>query len=214
MFVTRFPRRARAAATLAGAAALAAFTLTACGEDEGAAEPTSEPTSETSAPAADAPNASDVAFAQGMIPHHQQALDMAELAADRAADPEVRALAEEISAAQGPEIATLTGWLEEWGAEPAPDDNHSGHGGGHEEHQGMSGMMSEDQRAALAAAEGPAFDALFLDLMIEHHEGAVAMAENQLAEGAHPDALELAEAIVADQRAEIDRMAELLLAED
>ncbi|MGH3705369.1 MAG: DUF305 domain-containing protein, partial [Agromyces sp.] len=155
---------------------------------------------ETEAPA-NAGAAADVMFAQMMIPHHEQALEMSGivLAKDGLA-PEVAALAEEIQAAQGPEIAQLEAWLEEW---DAPREMP---GGGH----GMSGMLSADELAALEAADAATASRLFLEQMIEHHEGAVEMAEEQIASGSHEGAIEMAEAIVATQNAEIERMQALL----
>ncbi|MFC9557983.1 DUF305 domain-containing protein [Agromyces sp. NPDC056965] len=157
-------------------------------------------TAETEAPA-NAGTAADVMFAQMMIPHHEQALEMSGivLAKDGLA-PEVAALAEEIQAAQGPEIAQLEAWLEEW---DAPREMP---GGGH----GMSGMLSADELAALEAADAAAASQLFLEQMIEHHEGAVEMAEEQLASGSHEGAIEMAEAIIAAQNTEIERMRALL----
>lgn len=161
------------------------------------------------APDAAAHNDADVTFAQEMIPHHRQAVEMAALAEDRAGDPEVRRLAEDIEAAQAPEIATMTGWLESWGEDvPADAMDHSGMG--HGSGDAMPGMMNAEDMAALEQAEGAAFDRLFLDLMVEHHEGALEMARTQQAQGENPDALALAEKIEADQQAEISEMQRLL----
>jgi uncharacterized protein (DUF305 family) len=155
---------------------------------------------ETEAPASTGTTA-DVMFAQMMIPHHEQALEMSGIVLAKAGlDPEVAALAEEIQAAQGPEIAQLEAWLDEW---DAPREMA---GGGHE----MSGMLSADELAALEAADAATASQLFLEQMIEHHEGAVEMAEEQLANGSHAGAIEMAEAIVATQTAEIERMQALL----
>lgn len=151
----------------------------------------------------------DITFAQGMIPHHQQAVEMSRLAEQRASAPEVRELAGKILAAQGPEIDTLTGWLRQWGA---PEGEHSQHMGasGHSGHAGMGGMMSPQQLDDLAAADGAEFDHRFLELMIAHHEGAVRMAETELAQGSAPEAKKMAEDIVRTQREEIDTMRALM----
>ncbi|RXZ47442.1 DUF305 domain-containing protein [Agromyces fucosus] len=155
---------------------------------------------ETEAPAA-AGTAADVMFAQMMIPHHEQALEMSGIVlAKDGLDPEVAALAEEIQSAQGPEIAQLEAWLDEW---DAPREMP---GGGH----GMSGMLSDDELAALESADAATASRLFLEQMIEHHEGAVEMAEDEIASGSHEGAIEMAEAIVATQTAEIERMQALL----
>jgi uncharacterized protein (DUF305 family) len=154
----------------------------------------------TAAPASDG-TAADIMFAQMMIPHHEQAIEMSDIVLAKAGlDPEVAALAEEIQAAQGPEIDQLETWLEEWGA---PREMP---GGGHE----MSGMLSADDLAALEAADAATASRLFLEQMIGHHEGAVEMAEEQLASGSHEGATEMAEAIIETQNAEIEHMQALL----
>lgn len=146
----------------------------------------------------------DVAFVAGMVPHHRQALEMAALAPDRAADPQVVAIAERISAVQGPEIAGLEGWL----AARADDAGQAAHGGGHADHGGLHpGMAAPEQMAALAAASGPEFDALFLQMMIRHHEGALQMADERRADGGTDVQAELmADDVSVTQTAEIERM--------
>lgn len=193
-------RTARLLATVLTAGALALTGCSSGSEDRG-----------SSASADDAFNDADIAFAQGMIPHHEQAIEMSRLAEDRAADPRVADLAARIEAAQAPELDTLTGWLEEWGAEPAED---GGHGGGMEHGTGSTGMMGEEEMDAVTSADGAAFDALFLEQMIEHHTGAVAMAETEVSDGEFPAALEMAESIRTTQNEEIAEMEELLDALD
>lgn len=151
----------------------------------------------------------DVTFATDMIPHHQQAVEMAELAADRADSPEVRQLAEDIEAAQGPEIEAMTQWLKDWGQEiPSGSTDHGdmGHGGSQE----MPGMMDESEMRRLTDSGGAAFDRMFLQMMVAHHEGALEMARIEQANGENADAVALAERIQADQEAEIAKMDELL----
>ena len=195
--------RSRAAAlvvTLGLSAALGA----ACSSNDD--EPTVGAGSSTEASVDDAPhNDADVAFAQGMIPHHEQALEMAALAADNAADERVEDLAGQIEAAQDPEIQEMQAWLAAWGEDPAADAEH---GGGHED--GSGGMMSEEDMTALEEATGAEFDRMFLEMMIEHHTGAIEMAETEIADGEFPDAIELAEAITSAQEAEITEMEALL----
>jgi uncharacterized protein (DUF305 family) len=209
---------ARLAALLTGAAVT--VVLTACGGGATTAAPAAPGTSSTAAaPGASSTAATDVAaehndadvrFAQNMIPHHQQAVEMAALAADRSASQEVQDLAEQIRTAQDPEIATMTAFLQTWGAEiPAggmAGMDHSGMGG----MEGMNGMMTAEQMGGLAAASGAAFDRMFLEMMIEHHEGAITDAQTELAEGANPQAKELAQKIVDGQTAEITEMQQLL----
>ncbi|GAA1459400.1 DUF305 domain-containing protein [Nocardiopsis exhalans] len=148
-------------------------------------------------------NDADVHFAQMMIPHHEQAVDMADLA-DTRAGSEVRALAEEIRAAQGPEIEQMETLLDAWGAEVEHGMDHSQ----------MDGMLSEEQMSQLEAAEGEEFDTLFLEFMVLHHEGAVDMARTELADGVNPEARELAEEIIAAQEDEIEQMNEMLGVEE
>ncbi|WP_017593531.1 DUF305 domain-containing protein [Nocardiopsis potens] len=176
------------------AALASALLLSACGgsPDEGG-----EQAGEKEADSAGF-NSADVMFARMMIPHHEQALEMAELAEDRSG-PEVGDLAERIEKAQGPEIEQLTSMLEEWGEDPEAEMDHE-----------MDGMLTEEQLAELEAAEGDAFDELFLEQMIEHHEGAVDMAQAQLDEGVSAEATELATAVVEAQEAEISEMRGLL----
>ncbi|MBA3367580.1 MAG: DUF305 domain-containing protein [Geodermatophilaceae bacterium] len=147
-------------------------------------------------------NAADVTFATDMIPHHRQAVEMAEMAATRAENPEVLQLAEEIAGAQEPEIETMSGWLEEWG-EPLPDEM------GGMDMGGMPGMMSEERMQGLGEANGMTFDELFLEMMIEHHTGAIQMAQTEQSEGLYAEAIELAEQIEATQRDELETMQNL-----
>lgn len=150
-------------------------------------------------------NSTDVAFATDMIPHHSQAVEMADLALTQADSDAVVDLAEQIKAAQDPEIDAMSGWLEAWG-EPVPDtgDEMSGMD------SSMPGMMSDADMQSLADASGTAFDRLWLTMMVEHHEGAISMAESELSDGANADAKSLAEDIIEGQRAEITTMQQLL----
>lgn len=184
----------RLAALAIALAALAA----ACGSDDDGDAVASD--TSTTAVAAQF-NEADVTFAQDMIPHHEQAVEMATLATDRAESEDVKDLAARIEAAQDPEIETMTGWLEDWD-EPVEGDEEMG---------GMAmGTMSEEDMSALGNAEGAEFDQQFLELMAEHHRGAIQMAETEIADGEFPDALELAERIVDTQSAEISEIEELL----
>lgn len=182
----------------------AAVILVACSDGSGGGHESMHEHSmsnETSA-SQQSHNAADVMFAQQMIPHHQQAIDMAQLAASRSANAEVKALAKKIEAAQGPEIATLNSWLKDWNAPTSMSSEHAGHE--------MSGMMSEQEMAALQGLSGAAFDRQFLSLMIVHHQGALAMAATQQLTGQHPGAKTMASDIVSSQSAEITAMQQLL----
>ncbi|GGS95074.1 lipoprotein [Planobispora rosea] len=212
MFTDRFTMPRIALTAAAGIATLG--LLTACGgQEHSTAGPghsaATHGTTSGGAPAATSnaqPSASfndaDVTFAQMMIPHHEQAVEMARLAETRAADAEIKELAAKIQAAQDPEIATMTGWLTTWGKAAAPEDGHGGHD--------MPGMMTEQDMAKLQQAEGAAFDRMFAELMIAHHRGAIEMAKTEQAQGASPEAVQLAKTIEAAQQAEIEQMEKLL----
>ena len=182
--------------SLIAALSLTAVLGAACSSDD---PPTVDAGDTTSADHNDA----DVAFAQQMVPHHSQALEMAQLAADRAADPRVKDLAAQIEGAQEPEIEQMQAWLEAWGEDPESEAMDG------MEH-GDAGMMTDDDMARLEAATGAEFDAMFLEMMIQHHSGAVEMAETEIDDGQFPEAIELATAIKEAQEAEIDQMRRLL----
>jgi len=149
-------------------------------------------------------NAADEMFVTGMIPHHEQAVEMAEILLDKdGVDDRVVGLAERIQAAQQPEIDLMSSWLEAWGVDPDMGDMPGmDHGNG--------GMMSDDDLAALEAASGEDAPVLFLEQMIEHHEGAIEMSQQELDNGQNADALDLAQQIIDAQTAEIAEMQELL----
>ncbi|MGJ3510172.1 DUF305 domain-containing protein [Enemella sp. A6] len=194
-----------------GAAVALVVTLAACGGNSGDADPsqTVPAASESTASAGQvdqAHNDADTMFAQMMIVHHEGAIEMADLAVEKANSQEVRTLAEGISAAQGPEIEKMTAWLEAWGEDITPGGmDHTDHGG-----MDMEGMSQEEAMAELEGLSGTEFDRRFLELMIAHHRGAVEMSENQLADGENPQALELAQQIIDDQQAEISEMEDML----
>ncbi len=150
-------------------------------------------------------NASDVMFAQMMIPHHEQAIEMSDIALDptTGAGDSVRELATAIKAAQDPEIAEMTSLLGGWGmsTEMDPSMDHS---------DMMSGMLTLDEIDDLADLRGEAFDRAWLEAMIRHHEGAIDMAEDVIADGTDASMRALAERVITAQRAEIDEMRALL----
>ncbi|MEV0330355.1 DUF305 domain-containing protein [Micromonospora echinospora] len=150
-------------------------------------------------------NDADVRFVRAMIPHHNQALEMAALAPQRAGDPAVRAVADRIRASQGPEVGMLRGWLATRGL-PAEETGH-----GHSTGTGtMPGMQSPEAMRQLAAARGADFDRLFVSMMTDHHRGAIAMATDLLRVGADLTLSEFANAVAVEQNVEIDRMRTLL----
>jgi len=156
----------------------------------------------------------DVAFMQGMIAHHGQALEMTALVPARSTNQMLHALSARIEQTQLNEIERMVGWLEARGEtvpDPAAYREHSA--GGHEDHSGhMPGMLTPAEMAQLAGASGTQFDRLFLESMIRHHEGALTMvAELQAAGGGNEAEVYIFAADVdADQRAEIARMQSML----
>ncbi|MEO1220636.1 MAG: DUF305 domain-containing protein [Pseudomonadota bacterium] len=163
----------------------------------------------------------DVDFMQGMIVHHQQAVDMSELVADRTNNEEVVTLAGKILSSQADEIAFMNTWLSERGEKTVMAGmdhsgmdhsgmDHSGHMTGHAmDHSQMAGMATPEQMAELATLEGTEFDRMFLTLMIAHHEGAITMVENlfdQPGSAADPVLFRFVTDIENDQTAEIDAM--------
>jgi uncharacterized protein (DUF305 family) len=196
-------------AALVGATGAAALVLSACGGDSGGSGHDAHASASAGAKATSGThNAQDVAFAQGMIPHHRQALEMARLADSRAASGAVEDLAARIEKAQDPEIRTMTGWLKGWGEDVPESGNgmdHSASG-----HSGMPGMMGGEDMAELEKSSGKAFDTKFLALMVEHHEGAVEMAATEKSKGRYGPAKVVADDIVTAQNAEIGEMNKLL----
>ncbi len=206
---TRLPAALLAAATLAacgGAPAARAQTTPAGGHHH----PPAQPAAGTLPPGAHHPwTEADVRFMSSMIGHHAQAIEMSRLAPERAGSGSVRILAERIISAQEDEIATMQQWLRDRG-EPVPEV-HAGHHAGHEAL--MPGMATPEQMARLAAASGPEFDMLFLNLMIQHHQGAVSMVSELFSSyGAGQDetVFKFASDVNVDQATEIARMQKML----
>ena len=149
-------------------------------------------------------------FASMMIPHHAQAIAMADMALNQANDPKVKALAPKIKAAQSPEIERMSGWLTGWGAPvPGRDDGSdmSGMAGMGDQ---TGGMMPAQEITNLGNATGSAFDRMWLKMMVRHHQGAVDMAKTALGQGANPDARKLAKAVIDGQSSEIAEMNSIL----
>ncbi len=164
--------------------------------------------SSTSKPASNgAFNSADVQFARGMIPHHAQAVEMADLATSRGASPAVLELASRIRNAQQPEIDQMSAWLRAW-KQDVPSTTGMDMGA----HSSM-GMMSESEMSGLEAASGAEFDTMFLKMMTAHHEGAVTMARAELKNGKYSQAKALAQAIIQAQEAEITEMQQILAGE-
>ncbi len=194
---------------LAGGISVFALSLVAagCGSDT-----TAEQAQTTSAAAVPSTtqqgrphNDADVMFAQHMIPHHQQAVEMSDIILGKPdIDPRVTDLADQIQAAQGPEIDQMQSWLKQWGNPPMGD--HEGMG----DHGGMAGMVSDADMTALRDAQGVDAAKLFLTHMIAHHEGAIDMAQEEVNEGRFEDAVQMARTIVITQEQEIKDMRQVL----
>ncbi|SDD12659.1 DUF305 domain-containing protein [Streptomyces prasinopilosus] len=221
-----FHRRAsRASVVATGLIALAALGLTGCDSGTDDAGPASGggpsviapgepggPNRTLSAEEAaerrvedDSPNSADVSYTRMMIEHHSQAVEMTGLVADRAESAKIVKLAERIAASQKPEIKMMEGWLAKHGRSGKAGGRDHGH-----DHATMPGMATPAQLANLRAAEGKAFDQLFLTLMITHHEGAITMATEVKAQGNNIQVEEMADDVVAQQTSEITRMRSLL----
>ncbi len=192
------------------AAVIAAAVLTGCAA---ASTPAAAPASSAAAGSAQvsaAHDEADIAFAQGMVPHHTQAVAMARLVAGRTTTPEVVELATQIAQAQDPEIIRMQGFLQSWSAPAAATGDTGGMAGMGGSGGGMAGMMTDQQMQQLGAAKGAAFDRMFLQMMTEHHNGAITMAQTELRDGRNPEAKALARKIIDAQQAEIATMKGLL----
>ena len=177
------------------------------GHEMGSMSGTTSTTGDAAAPSGEH-NDADITFAQGMIPHHQGALEMAKLVQGRTSNAKVLDLASRIEKAQEPEIKTMTDWLKSWGAEvPGTGMPGMDHGS-----TPMPGMMSQADADMLKQAKDAAFDKMFLEMMIEHHQGAIDMAKTELTAGADGDAKKLAQDIIDAQQKEITEMQDLLKA--
>lgn len=190
--------------TLAAVAALTiGFTLAGCSTSNAG----SSDSSSSSTSAESTHNDQDVTFTQGMLPHHQQAIEMSDMLLDKGSDvdPNVVTLAKQIKAEQAPEIKTMTSWLKAWG-EPTTMSSMSGM-----DHSSMSGgMMSDDDMDALEKASAADAGRLYLEQMVQHHTSAVDMAKTEVDKGKNPDAVALAKSIVSSQTEQITQMKDLL----
>ena len=148
-------------------------------------------------------DADDVQFAQLMIPHHEQAIELAAMVPDRSTNPDVVALAAKIAGEQQPEISTMKALLQQWNVKP--ESHESGHAG-----MAMEGMVDDATMVKLDSLKGADFDTLWLQSMISHHQGAIGMAKTEIADGKSADLVTLAKNIVTAQQAEIDQMKQIL----
>jgi len=191
---TRFIALGFAATALAG-------VLTACGS-ETVVVPTPMPMISSASPSVNAnTQAADIAFTQLMIEQHQQAIEMANMALSQADSNAVKDLADQIRNEQDPEITTMSGWLSSWGA-PAVMNNDGMSG----MNMTASGMMTAADMETLSGLSGPAFDRLWLQMMIQHHEGAISMANDVLVTTTDAGVKTLAQSIIDGQSTEIATM--------
>ena len=147
-------------------------------------------------------NAADVAFAEDMIPHHRQAVDMTAMVPSRSTNPDLLVMATHISSDQQAEILTMKGLLAQWGVQDAPSqENAMDHSGMH-----IAGMVDGATLNTIQSLSGPSFDALWMTSMISHHQGAITMAQNEIDQGRSPDAIKLAKMIISAQQREIAQM--------
>lgn len=157
------------------------------------------------------PTDAEVRFVQMMIPHHQQAVEMSVLAPGQASNAKVKALADRIDKGQAGEISAMQSWLKSVGKSTAGNGGgHGGHGGRKDPHAGMPGMATPEQMTQLREAKGAAFDKLYLQLMITHHQGALTMVKDVLDKGTNVTVQEMAKEVQSSQLAEINRMRDLM----
>lgn len=195
----------------------AAGAVTACSSTSSTPPPVS-----SSAATMIGHNSQDATFVVDMVAHHQQAIDMAQMVPSHTNNAQVRALAAQIEAAQGPEIAKMNAWLAEWNAGTSAGPSSTSPSGGHDmsgmDHSGPTssagpmgpGMMSAQEMADLESKSGAAFDQMWLTMMIAHHEGAVTMSEQELAQGENAQVKALAQGIITAQDKEIAEMKAML----
>ena len=187
------------------AAVVAAIGFAGCSTDDGMSgmgHNSASPTGSSSATSVGEFNEADVMFVQMMIPHHEQAVDMSDMVLSKSnINAEVEALAKQIKAAQQPEIDLMNTWLDAWGRMKMPETSH---------HSSADGTMTEEQMRELDEATGAEAQRLFLEGMIRHHQGAIKMAQAEIASGKNPEAITLAKNIAESQQAEVDTMTELL----
>lgn len=197
-------------ATVAVAGTAAAIALAACSppsQHDSTLPPTSSSmpmsghdmpgmSGTSTAPAAATFNDADVMFLQMMYPHHAQAVEMAKLVPTRSQNQQVKDLAAAIEKAQAPEMQQMTTLLADFG-KPAPSATMS---------HSMPGLMTPQQMTELTGLSGAAFDKMWLQMMVEHHQGAITMAGDELKSGTNADAKKMAESIVTTQQAEITTM--------
>ena len=225
----RTPARRRTAVMVGALGLGLTVTLSACGGNNSADNTTaSSSMSDSTTMAATAHNDADVTFATEMIAHHKQALAMVDLTEGRTLNPAVQTLADDIRAAQTPEIQTMTGWLSSWGM-PSPSASpsasaSSGMGdmsgmpsmSGSTDPMGgmgsspMPGMMTDEEMTKLKNASDADFQKMWLEMMIKHHQGAVDMARTEQSDGQYQPAIDLAGQIIASQSKQIDTMRQLL----
>lgn len=186
--------------------------LVACGGND-------DSSSQGSAEASDAPvitgepagfNSADVTFATTMVPHHQQAIDLSTMAAQNSTNPQLIALANQIVATLQPEVNILNVFLVQWNENPDIRSGPEAGPDGGELEPSVEGMIDDATVARLGSLRGPEFDRVWLQSMLAQHQGAVAMAQAEIADGKNVDAVAIAKTILAGQQADIAQMKKML----
>lgn len=207
-----------------GSAAVLATVIVAAGCSTTSS---AQPQTSESATVVNGHNSQDATFLTDMVAHHQQAIDMAEMVPSHTSSAQLKSLAARIEAAQGPEIAKMNGWLGEWSEGSSASSQPTSAGGGHDmsgmdhgsmDHAGPTssaqpmgpGMMSAREMADLESKSGASFDRTWLTMMIAHHEGAIAMSQQELAQGENAQVKTVAQAIIDGQTKEIAEMKAML----
>ena len=198
--------RVRVAAALGALSAVA--IVASCGSssptDQHAAQSSVTAPTSTDATADAQPgvhNDADVAFARDMLAHHVQAIQLSAMVPSNTTNEQLITLAQKITGEQEPQLQAFRAWLLQWGEDPNADNSM---------HGGMPGMVDQPTIDRLQTLNGPDFDKLWLQSMISHHQGAIGMAQAEIAHGQNPDAIALAKSIIATAQAEIDQMKQML----
>jgi uncharacterized protein (DUF305 family) len=198
---------------LSAAAVVATVTLSAC-SSSGNQAATSSPSAGTAtgspAPsAAQAHNSGDITFAQNMMPCHKQAIQMSDIILTKLGiDPRVVQVANQIKAAEGPEVQRMQSWLSQWQQPTTPMTPSSA--AGMPAMQGMAGMMSPEQMTALQNAVGADASKQFLTMMIQNHQHAVMLAQSEIDSGQYPPAVAMAHSIATSEQQEVNTMQGIL----
>jgi uncharacterized protein (DUF305 family) len=194
-------RIAAALGTLCAVTVVASCSNSSSTDQHAAHSTTTTPSAQTAEAQPGVHNADDVAFARNMLAHHGQAIQLSAMVPTNTANQQLIALAQKITGEQEPEMQAFSVWLLQWGQNPNADHSMPGT---------MPGMVDQATIDKLQTLNGPDFDKLWLQSMISHHQGAIEMAQAEIAHGRNPDAIGMAKSIITTQQAEIDQMKQML----